>query len=416
MAPKKSRWESIDTNHLKEQGYGFTSGSAVCAALCASLQQLWKLPQSSFVHISTPQDVDLHIEVFKHESDGASYSKDAWFYVLKDAGEDFDITDGAQFCGLACYKEDLSEAELMKLSPPLQLEGIAGLKLELYAYEGIGIVLEPGLKLALGLPAINPGPQEMIVRMVSACKDRLDETQKNALKNKTLALIASVPQGKELAKKTFNSRLGIVGGISILGTTGFVRPMSNEAWIEAIYLELDHRLAQSKDILLTFGSSGETQMMRHFNISEKHSVQMSNYVGKAYDYAVQKGAQNILIAGHPGKLIKLAAGIMNTHSHEADARKEILISHLALKGAPLSILQKISQFTTMQAAISLIAQSEYRGIWEELAEKISELLVLRAEKLYGLTPRIACVFISKDEGVLGYSKQTDDIVERLKEN
>ena len=193
-----------------------------------------------------------------------------------------------------------------------------GVRIELMAGEGVGVVTKPGLNCPVGKPAINPVPRSMIFHQAErACRESGFQG--------CIKLSVSVPGGKEQAEKTFNPRLGILGGISILGTSGMVEPMSERALLETIGLELrQKRLAGCERLILTPGNYGTAFLRDHLGIELDQAVKCSNFIGDTLDLAVQEKLCQVLLVGHGGKLIKLAAGVMNTHSSAADGRMEVL--------------------------------------------------------------------------------------------
>lgn len=252
---------------------GFTTGSAACAASLAALFELYKTPASS-VSILLPDSSFLYIPVTKINGVAG---------VIKDAGDDPDVTNK-----IFIYAD-------IKLRTDGAVNIIGG--------KGVGIVTKPGLQLPVGEAAINPAPRKMI-----------EENLRRFLPAGTGAdVVINVPEGEKVAKKTFNSRLGIVGGISIIGTTGIVEPRSVDAVIDSIKCEIDVYNAEGADIIwLTPGKIGERAL--HGVLSGVKTVQMSNYPGEAFQYLRMRGYTKAGVGGHPGKLAKLACGVKNTHS------------------------------------------------------------------------------------------------------
>lgn len=222
--------------------------------------------------------------------------------VIKDAGGDIDITNGIEI---------ITEVELKKGKKDVIIKG----------GEGVGIVTKNGLQVKKGEPAINPKPREMI--------------RNNLLKllndDEVVEVTISIPKGKELAKKTLNPKLGIVGGLSILGTTGIVRPMSNEAYMNSLAPQIDVALANGyKRLIFVPGNIGTKYAKQLLNANDDEIIEVSNFWGFMLDKAKEKGVEEILIFGHAGKIIKLAGGIYNTHSKVADCRNEILAAYSSL--------------------------------------------------------------------------------------
>ena len=306
---------------------GFTTGS--CAAACALASCLWlrdgEMPRRVCISLSGTQ--------YTPEIHALGPYRCA---VIKDAGDDPDITNGCEVW-----------AEVRPYASDGELRFIAG--------DGVGIITRPGLKLPPGEAAINPVPRKMI-----------GEAVRSVFGTRRADVTIGITGGAELARKTFNPRLGIEGGLSILGTTGIVHPMSEEAMVDTLRLEMQMHRAQGTELLgLVFGSQGETAL-RHL-YPDLACVQISNFVGAALDAAVELGLPRILLAGQPGKLVKVAGGSMQTHSRYGDGRRETLIAHLALMGAPLSLLQTVSDAITLDGLIPLIQSAGYSDVFNRLS-------------------------------------------------
>ena len=212
----------------------------------------------------------------------------------------------------------------------------------------------PGLKLPVGEAAINPVPREMIAAAV-----------RSVYPAQAAEVTVGITGGKALAKKTFNPRLGIEGGLSVLGTTGVVHPMSEEALTQAMALEMAQRRVQGADTLgLVFGSQGEQALKAHF--PHLPCVQMGNFVGFALDTAAALGFSRLILSGQPGKLVKVAGGSMQTHSKYGDGRRETLCAHLALLGAPEALLCRAMEAVTLDGLIPVIGSMGYGEVWNSL--------------------------------------------------
>jgi len=209
----------------------------------------------------------------------------------------------------------------------------------------------------------------------------------------------SVPEGEELAQRTFNPRLGIVGGISIIGTSGIVRPMSEEALIASIELEMRTIAASgARDLFVVPGNYGRDFACNHLGLRGDEAVQCSNYFGAVLDAACVLGFERVLIVGHLGKMAKVAAGVMNTHSHVADCRLETLAAHAALVGAPQTVVQQVMESATTDAALDVlyangIAETAMESLVKALAEKLNNRVAGRLQ--------VEAVVFSNVHGVLG---------------
>ena len=311
---------------------GFTTGS--CAAACALASCIWQREGECppRVVISVPEGVNYEPEIHPL----AAYR----CAVYKDSGDDPDITKGC---------EVWAEVEISDAAGPVTFA----------AGEGVGTVTMPGLKLPMGEAAINPVPREMIERAV-----------RRVIPNRAVRVTVGITNGRELAQKTFNPRLGIEGGLSILGTTGVVHPMSEDALIETIKLEMSVRKAGGlSEIALVFGSQGEEALRRLR--PELPAVQISNFVGAALDEAAELGFERVLLAGQPGKLAKVAGGCMQTHSKYGDGRREPLCAMLALMGAPAELIRTALDANTLDGLIPVIQQAGYGEVWNALCRRAS---------------------------------------------
>lgn len=354
---------------------GYTTGSCAAAAAKAAAQQLLTGECPRQVTIETPTGHTLVLPVI--------CLGEGIFSVVKDAGDDPDVTHGL----MVAVQVELG-------TDPGPICFLAG--------EGVGTVTLPGLKIPPGQPAINPVPRQMI-----------EHELRTVIGSKAAQVTISIPGGKAVAKRTFNPRLGVVNGLSILGTTGIVRPMSQEAITESIALEMSVKRSQGKRALaLAFGSSGEKALCAAFSLPVDSVVQMSNYVGFALRQAVDLGLTSVLLGGHPGKLVKVAAGIFQTHSHVADARLETLCTHAALMGAPAEVIQRLYQAQTTEAAIDIIAANKLDAIWPRLAQAV----VRRSELETGGQLQVAAAFIDNAGRVLGQSSNAFTVAEEMKQN
>lgn len=314
---------------MKKLREGFTTGS--CAAAAALACCLWlrdgKCPEQ--VCITVPKGRQYIPNIIPH-GDGSCG-------VIKDSGDDPDITNGMEI---------ISKVEL--------LDGDGGICFA--AGEGVGIITEEGLKIPKGEAAINPVPRQMI-----------EDAVRSVFGGRGAVVTVSIPGGREIAKKTFNPRLGIINGLSVLGTSGVVRPMSEEALKESLYAELKMRVIQGAEtIVFTFGNQGEEALRKI--CPDLPIVQVSNYIGFMLDSALELGVKKLIIGGHPGKLAKIAAGVMQTHSQYADGRREAIITQLALMGAGVELLEKIQNCVTTDAIMVLVKEAGLDSVWSRVAK------------------------------------------------
>lgn len=282
---------------------------------------------------------------------------DGGFATRKDAGDDPDVTNGTE---IRAYIQVCDVA-----SVPAGVFASADGRLYLTGGEGVGRVTKPGLEQVVGQSAINRVPRQMIF---DAVQQVLEDFGEEACTTCYLITI-SVPAGAELAQRTFNPMLGIEGGISILGTTGIVEPMSEAAIVATIESSIRQELAmedgdigrRKRRILAVPGNYGQRYVEQQLGLRGVPVVEVSNYIGEAIDLAVSYGATDFLLVGNVGKLVKLAAGIMNTHSRVADGRWEIFAAHLALCGGTRAQVAAMREATTTEEMLTRLEEMGLRA-------------------------------------------------------
>ena len=340
----------------KELRNGLTTGTCATAALKAALFILLKNELPSFVKVKNPQEEFLQMPIAGGEKISAGRAL-AW--TIKDAGDDIDVTHGAKIC-VEIFLNDSGKVEYL-------------------AGEGVGIAKKPGLFIPLGEPAINPGPKKMMQFV-------LDELLPA---DKGICIKISVPGGEQLAEKTLNPMLGIEGGISIIGTTGIVRPMSEEAFKDSLVPQYSVlKETGIKVPILVPGKIGENIALK-YGINAQQMVQTSNFIGFMLDKAVEYGFSELIVWGHIGKLIKLSGGIFHTHSHVADARQEIFAAYLASIGAGQELVEKVLALNTTEAIMSLVAECGYQDVYPLLVKRAAQ----RCEQHVKGQARIGIVFV-----------------------
>ena len=367
----------------KKYRRGYTTGSCAAAAAKASVHMLFTNKKIDNINIDTPKGILLTLKVKNIELK----DKSAECSIEKDGGDDIDATHTMDI---------FAKAELI----PREAEEII-----VTSGVGIGIVTKKGLSVEVGKPAINPVPMKMIRNEIAKV---LGENNKLLNKDKSLKITIFAPKGEEIAKKTFNPRLGIVGGISILGTTGIVEPMSEDGWKKSLSIELEMKKAQGMDkIILVPGNHGEEFIREHLKIDMNNCVRMSNFVGYMLNEAKRLGFKKILMAGHIGKFIKISAGIFNTHSKICDARNEIMIANLALMGAGLDFIKEINECVTAEGAVEIIDKSKYTEIYNVLCNKCKE----RVEEYLNEDIQVEVYMFRMDKSLLGKSTNADLLTE-----
>ena len=266
---------------------------------------------------------------------------------------------------------------------------------------GVGRVTRPGLDQPVGAAAINRAPRQMI-------QTQLELALEAAGEQTGLTAIISIPEGERLAGRTFNPRLGIEGGISVLGTSGIVRPMSEAALVDSLYLELDQLAALGRrDVLVTPGNYGDTFSREHLGLSLNSRASCSNYLGQCIDHAAGLGMHSLLLVGHLGKLAKAAGGAMNTHSQVADGRRETLAAHTALCGGDRALVETVFSAGTTDEAVEQMEKAGLRGaVMGSLTAALYEHLRRRA----GEQMKIEAVVFSNRFGILGKTPGADGLL------
>jgi cobalt-precorrin-5B (C1)-methyltransferase len=220
-----------------------------------------------------------------------------------------------------------------------------------------------------------------------------------------LDITVSVPGGKKLAKKTFNGRLGIVDGISIIGTTGIVRPMSLDSFKVSLLCGLDVAKAAGHDsIVLVPGSIGETGFLKHFNISKYQVIQMSNFVGFMLDEAVKRGFSNVIIGGHPGKLAKLIRGDFNTHSSKSKPANDVLIKIFKRENLSTAVVNKLNDSSTVEGMVEIIKGHNDMQVFDRIADDVQSA----ADQHISSKAKIGTILFDMRKNIIGVSKGFKD--------
>ncbi len=307
--------------------------------------------------------------------------------VIKDGGDDPDVTTGAHIVStVSVLSEKNSDSKAT-----VKIQGGFG----------VGRVTKPGLDQKPGEYAINRVPRQMIEKEVLEVCDIFDF-------HGDILVEISVPEGLELAGKTFNPRLGIEGGISILGTSGIVEPMSSQAVLATIKVELNqHRALGRKTAAVTPGNYGQEFMLRTYGYDLDRSVKCSNFIGDAVDMCCQLGFEKLLITGHIGKLIKVSGGIMNTHSKEGDCRMELLSASAIRSGCSLECAKKILQCATTEEAVMIL--TEENRLSETMAD-VLERIMFFLNRRGGGNLEIGCMVYSSQHGLLAKTDNAEDLL------
>ncbi|MCD8364303.1 MAG: cobalt-precorrin-5B (C(1))-methyltransferase CbiD [Clostridiales bacterium] len=417
--------------------YGYTTGSCAAAAAQAAARMLFSRHTVDVVRLRTPGGTALFLEPLEPQWDGTM----ACCAIRKDAGDDPDVTDGllvyvrVRRCGREECRRQMerfgweAEAETdagaadspgSQMNENVQLSNAengcpeeereesreievcgcgcreagtleSSAAVSILGGEGIGTVTLPGLEQPVGAPAINRVPRQMIRKEVQAVCAEYGYTE-------GMEVTISAPGGRELAEKTFNPRLGIEGGISILGTSGIVEPMSEQALVATIELEMRQRSAMQKYLLVTPGNYGADYLNSNFPFDPESAIKCSNYVGQTIDLAVNMEFRGLLFVAHIGKFVKVAGGIMNTHSREADARMEILAACALQAGVDGDCARRILRAVTADEGLRVIRETDaWQKTLDILTRKIGENLNRRAQGRM----KVGAIIFSNVYGELG---------------
>lgn len=369
--------------------YGFTTGSAAVAASKAAVRMLFTRQEPKEIRLETPSGICLFLDV-----DDISLSEEAASCcVQKYSGDDPDVTDGLCIYARAA-RETVDVSDEHRFSAKPIREG----RITVTAGEGVGVATKKGLPVAAGEWAINPVPRSMLLREVA-------EECRRAQYTGSLHIHIWIPNGKRLSQRTFNPRLGIVGGLSILGTSGIVEPMSERALVDTIRTEM--RVLKENGYSYCYivpGNYGADFLEEQIGFEGAASVKCSNFIGETLDMAVRLSMKGVLLVGHIGKFVKLAAGIMNTHSRMADCRLEPLAVQAAMCGADGAWLRPFMGCATTTQAVGMLDEAcLLTPVMEGLMERIA---FYTRERVKGKLDVETIVFLP-ERGILG---QTDGAI------
>lgn len=363
---------------------GFTTGSCAAAAAKAAAWMLLAGTEKSNISIITPKGAAFDAEILeiKRTADSVKCA------VRKDGGDDPDVTTGA----LIFAEVSLSDEE--------------GIRLD--GGEGVGRVTRPGLDQPVGEAAINSVPRAMIKQEVAQVAEAYGY-------DGGFDVIISVPGGDEIAARTFNPRLGIEGGISIIGTSGVVEPMSEQAILDTIRVELRQQKAEGcKAAFISPGNYGLDFMKETYGMDLDRSVKCSNYIGLSVDMIKELGFESMLLTGHAGKLVKVAGGIMNTHSREADCRMEIIAAAAAKEGADTGLILGILECLTTEEAFAKLREADYQ-LAERTAERLMSGILASLRRRSGGGLHIECIMYTKENGLIAASDGAEEMIRNNRE-
>ena len=366
----------------KKLRLGYTTGSCAAAAAKAAAWMLLTGKRKEHIQLDTPKGISLNLDVLQinMEKDTVSCA------IEKDSGDDPDITKGSLvFAQVTCTE-----------TPEITIDG----------GQGVGRVTKGGLDQPVGAAAINSVPRQMI-------RENLEEVCRLTDYHGGLSVVISVPDGEQLAKKTFNPRLGIVGGISILGTTGIVEPMSEQALVDTIRVELRQRRANGAEyVLLTPGNYGADYIQKGIGIDPKIAVLTSNFIGESLDICKELGFKGALLIGHIGKLVKIAGGMLNTHSKYGDCRMDIMAAHAGAAGLPAAEIAQMLHCATCDDAVRILKEC---NLCTQTLERISDRIAFIMEHRVAGEMKTGAILFSKEYGFLTETKNARSLLKLITE-
>lgn len=374
-------------NH-KRLRCGYTTGSCAAAASKAATAMLLSGFPVEEIALMTPKGILLHLLVedikIEKEDDGSVIQVTC--AVRKDGGDDPDATNG-----ILVYSR-------VKKIPEQEVRIDGGI--------GVGRVTKPGLNQPVGNAAINSTPRAMITEGV------LEMCAKEGYTG-GIDVEISIPEGVEVAEKTFNPRLGIVGGISVLGTSGIVMPMSEEALIRSIGVEMGLHHSNGADYLvITPGNYGETFSHNMEGLDLTYEMKCSNFVGETIDLAEEMGIKGILFIAHIGKFIKVSGGIMNTHSRNADCRAELMATAALRSGADLQEALRILETNTTEEALDVLAEC-HEGLYEATMREVCKRVQFYLNNRCKGAMNVGAILFSSVRGKLGETDNVAELIDKI---
>ena len=378
MSHRTGLEEHVIVKDNKTLRLGYTTGSCAAAAGKAAAMMLLTGKTVEEVSLMTPKGILLHLLIEDIHMEDARVS----CAVRKDGGDDPDATNGALVYAEVTRSED------------------AGIHIS--GGPGVGRVTRPGLQQPVGEAAINRVPRSMITKEAAAvCREQGYRGGLN--------IVISVPKGEKIAVRTFNPRLGIVGGISILGTSGIVIPMSEAALIESIRVEMKMLCeAGARYLVMTPGNYGEVFSKEQMDLDLTYSMKCSNYIGETLEMAAGLGVKGILFISHIGKFIKVSGGIMNTHSHHADSRAELMAAQALRAGADLTCVKRVLETITTEEALDILKEYD---ILDETMRVTMEKIQYYLKHQIKTDLDIGTIIFSNVHGSLAKSENADSMID-----
>ena len=391
---------------------GYTTGTCAQAATKAAMQMLFTGEKVEKISVELPQGERLQLDIvdirMEYKED-ESLPEEVTCAVKKNSGDDPDITNGVLVYSkvkkntLEVPEEGQCEKQFCEAKASNRKKRAGQKKYDRIHIDGgtgIGRVTKPGLNQPVGEAAINRVPRQMIRKEVEEACEEVGYTG-------GIDVVISIPEGVRLAKETFNPRLGIEGGLSVLGTTGIVNPMSEQALIDTIEVEMKVCLAEKyRYLIVAPGNYGLDFLKEQYSIEENDVVKCSNYIGQTIDMAMEQGCKGVLLAGHIGKLIKVAGGIMNTHSRWADCRMDLFATAALRAGIDGKKARAFLDCVTTDDALKKCSEEERKKIMEQLMIRMEEYLNYRTKG----EMEIGVVTFSNVYGILGKTGKAEELI------
>ena len=370
-------------NMAKQLKGGYTTGACLAAGAKAGAMIMQGEDPGDRVDIVALDGTPLQIPIASVELLAHGVKVE----IIKDAGDDPDITNGTSVFITFRF---LAQEHLQ----PVYGQSILYKQILFEAGQGIGHATKPGLSLAVGEPAINPGPRQLVYNSI-----------KDIIGDKACLVRVDIPAGTELATKTLNPVLGIEGGISVIGTTGVLRPMSEEAFKNSLVPQIEvAKAAGFTTQIFVPGKIGE-RIATSWGLPTEAMVQTSNFIGFMLEAGADHGLERILLFGHIGKLAKVAAGVFHTHNRVGDARLEVLAAYSAAQGMPAEGVQRILQAVTTEEALPVIEEYGLQSVYQVIAARAS----YRAERLLFNRLQVGTVLVTLQGKLLGMDEKAKEI-------
>ena len=385
--PAKPKFEHYVRSGQKLLRCGYTTGTCAALAAAGAARLLLTGTTPETVALRTPKGIVVEVAPLfcRKTADGAECA------IEKDGGDDVDVTTGLPVIAQVALLPDVSGVV------------ISGGK-------GVGRVTKPGLDQPVGEAAINHVPREMIT-------EALHREAENAAYQGGFSVTISIEGGEEVAKRTFNPHIGVEGGLSVLGTSGIVEPMSQQAILDTIQLEMNQaslRAGTPRRLILAPGNYGLDHLHETYpKFAAVPVVKTSNFIGDTLDMAASAKFEEVLLVGHVGKLVKLAGGIMNTHSHTADCRTELFCTHAALCGASREVCTALMDAATTDACLDILDAAELRA---PVLESLLRAIQLHLDRRAAGTFRVGAILFSNQHGPLGQTETAAHILNEWKEH